>query len=145
MSFQDSATTDRSWTLPSELWTPLSPLQDVQGSPNVPKPSGSGLLNTSQTSSISIHHSSKLQFGDQLTDMILHNNLAYEDIILAGLEAISRKSNHTMSLPKRSPALFSAFIPSPLHTHIPVHSVSLMAVCKDNQGVKASYFGQFLE
>jgi len=72
--------------------------------------------------------------------MFYGNKIKYEDVILAGLEALSRRANSDLSRREMSSenslnnytGLPAAYIPSPAKNHIPMVRISLVAACLAN-------------
>jgi len=72
--------------------------------------------------------------------MFYENKIKYEDVILAGLEALSRKANskttqQDISLEsslKNYTGAHRAYIPSPARSHIPMAKISLISACMAN-------------
>ena len=71
--------------------------------------------------------------------MFYENKIKYEDVMLAGLEALSRKAIREKRQREISPASSSriagsqaAYMPSPAKIHIPMVRISLIAACVAN-------------
>jgi len=76
----------------------------------------------------------------ELTKIFRGNKIRYEDVILAGLDALSRKADSekmqreiTTAIKSNSYIdLLTTYIPSPAKNHIPVVRISLISACMAN-------------